>query len=135
MIIFIDTNVLISAVLNKKGTAALAYEKAVSFPNRSIICEQNIQELRRIFLRKFPHKLPILETFLKNALDNLELVPIPSEEAETEQHIRDENDRPLLRAALSAGADIFLTGDKDFLDSNIKKPKIMPPSSFLQYKA
>ena len=40
--------------------------------------------------------------------------------ASAEESIRDINDRPILRAAISANADIFLTGDKDFLESDIK---------------
>ena len=39
----------------------------------------------------------------------------------TEKQIRDINDRPILRAAIEAKADILLTGDKDFLDSGVKK--------------
>lgn len=30
-----------------------------------------------------------------------------------------------------AGADVFLTGDKDFLESGIKDPRIMTPHDFL----
>ena len=44
-----------------------------------------------------------------------------------ENEIRDVKDRPILRAAIFANADILLTGDKDFLDARakIEKPKIM----------
>ena len=56
MRILIDTNVLISAILNPKGTPFQAYLKAVSFPNHALICDQNIEELRRIFNKKFPKK-------------------------------------------------------------------------------
>ncbi len=49
----------------------------------------------------------------------------------TEKQIRDINDRPILRAAIEAKADILLTGDKDFLDSGVKNPMIMTPAEFL----
>lgn len=49
MRILIDTNVLISAILNPKGTPFQAYLRAVSVPNHALICDQNIEELRRIF--------------------------------------------------------------------------------------
>lgn len=42
-------------------------------------------------------------------------------------------DRPILRAAIEAKADVLLTGDKDFLESGVKNPKIMTPAEFLQY--
>ena len=49
----------------------------------------------------------------------------------TEKQIRDINDRPILRAAIEAKADILLTGDKDFLDSGVKNPMILTPAEFL----
>ncbi len=63
----------------------------------------------------------------------LELVPIPTDESDFEKHIRDVKDRPILRAAIDAKADILLTGDKDFLESRVITPKIMTPSEFLEY--
>ena len=49
----------------------------------------------------------------------------------TETQIRDVNDRPILRAAIEAKADVLLTGDKDFLESGVKNPAIMTPAEFL----
>lgn len=57
MRVFLDTNVLISAALNPDGSPFSAYIKATSYPNHAIICEQNIEELIRIFKKKFPNKL------------------------------------------------------------------------------
>ncbi len=131
MKVLIDTNVLISAALSSKGTPSKAFMKAVSYPNHGMVCEQNIDELRRIWNRKFPHRIQALETFLSLALFTLELVPTPMEETEEEQQIRDVHDRPILRAALNAGADILLTGDRDFLESGISQPVIMTPAEFL----
>ena len=131
MRILIDTNVLISAALNPTGTPAKAYEKAVSYPNHGLICEQNIEELTRIFNRKFPDKLPALEKFLSTALVSLELVPIPVDRLKSESMIRDTDDRPILRAAKNAHADILITGDRDFLESGMDSPAIMTPAEFL----
>lgn len=61
MRILVDTNILISAALNAKGTPYKAFLKAVTHPNKGLICDQNIEELRRIFNRKFPDKIKILE--------------------------------------------------------------------------
>ena len=63
MRILIDTNVLISAILNPKGTPFQAYLKAVSFPNHALICDQNIEELRRIFNKKFPKRIDASSAF------------------------------------------------------------------------
>lgn len=131
MKILIDTNILISAALNPGGTPFKAYIKAVSYPNHGIICEQNIDELRRIFNRKFPSKMHALDEFIALALTALEIVPTPEIETVIESKIRDIMDRPILRAAINAGADIILTGDKDFLESEIINPKILTASEFL----
>ena len=131
MRVLIDTNVLISAALDPNGVPCKAYQKAALNPNRGLICEQNVEELRRIFHKKFPHRMASLEKFLSVALLSLELVPVPEDELPEEGLIRDPKDRPLLRAALAANTDIFLTADKDFLESDVKKPRIMTPSEFL----
>ena len=109
MKVLIDSNILISAALNSNGTPYQAYLKAVTFPNHGLICEQNIDELRRIFNRKFPNRIAALEQFLSIALMTLDI----------------------LRAAIHANADVLLTGDKDFLESGLHTPKIMTASDFL----
>ncbi len=132
MKVLIDTNILISAALNSSGTPYKAFVKAVSYPNHAIICEQNIDELRRIFNRKFSNKINALESFLSCALLTLEVVPTPTEETDSEELIRDVMDRPILRAAVNAKADILITGDKDFLESSVTHPKIMTAADFLE---
>lgn len=131
MRVLIDTNILISAALSSKGTPYQAFIKAVTYPNHGMVCEQNIDELRRIFNRKFPQKIHALETFLSLALMTLELVPTPVEEHISESKIRDVNDRPILRAAIHAKADILLTGDKDFLESGLATPQILTATDFV----
>lgn len=107
MRVLIDTNVLISAALNANGIPFQAYIKAASYPNHGLICEQNVDEMKRIFNKKFPNRLASLDKFLSTALLTLELVPIPTEEDISEIKIRDVNDRPILRAAIEANVDIL----------------------------
>lgn len=133
MRVLIDTNVLISAALSKNGTPFQAYVKAASYPNHGLICEQNVDEMKRIFNKKFPNRLAALDKFLSIALMTLELVPIPTDENISEKKIRDVKDRPILRAAIEANADVLLTGDKDFLESGLKNPMIMTPAEFVEY--
>lgn len=114
MRVLIDANVLISAALNPNSVPFQAYVKAASYPNHGLICEQNVDEMKRIFNKKFPNRLTSLDKFLSVALLTLELVPIPTDENIYETQIRDVNDRPILRAAMEAKADALLTGDKDF---------------------
>ena len=133
MRVLIDTNVLISAALNADGVPYQAYVKATSYPNHGLICEQNVDEMKRIFNKKFPNRLAALDRFLSVALLTMELVPIPTDEDIAELQIRDVKDRPILRAAMKARADVLLTGDKDFLESGLEKPVIMTPAEFVAY--
>lgn len=112
----VDTNFLISAALSANGVSFQAYVKVASYPNRGLICEQNVDEMKREFNKKFPTRLASLDKFLSVALLTLELVPTPTEEDILEIKIRDVNDRPILRAAIEAKADVLLTGDKDFFN-------------------
>ena len=132
MRILIDTNILISAALNSHGTPYKAYLKAVTYPNKGIICDQNIEELWRIFNRKFPTKISMLEKFLAYSLSVIEVATTPEIEEDAEKLIRDVKEGPILRAALNAKADVLLTGDKDFLESGVTDPKIMTAAEFLE---
>lgn len=80
MRVLIDTNILVSAALSPNGTPYKAFLKAVTYPNKGVICDQNIEEIRRIFNRKFPQKIPLLEHFLSIALLAMEVVVTPNEE-------------------------------------------------------
>jgi len=132
MKVLLDTNILISASRNAAGVPYHAFLKAISAPNKAIVCEQNIDEMRRVFTRKFQHKLELLEKFLAFVLMELEVVRVPETDMAAEARIRDVADRPILRAAMAAKVDIIVTGDKDFLDSGITRPKIMTAADFLR---
>ena len=122
MRVLIDTNVLFSAALNPNGTPFQAYVKAVTPPNTGIICRQKIEDLRRTFNRKLPHKIQALESVLAVSMLMLEVVPVPEAAYASEEQVRDVNDRPILRAAIHAKADVILTGDKDLLEADLKRP-------------
>jgi predicted nucleic acid-binding protein len=97
-----------------------------------VICDQTIDELRRVYNRKFTHKIQALERFLALALTVLEVVPAPTVDVSDEALVRDISDRPILRAAVTAKIDVLVTGDRDFLESGITNPKIVTATEFLQ---
>jgi len=67
-------------------------------------------------------------------ISQYELVKMTKNDTEEkdEELLRDINDRPILRAARKAKVDIFVTGDKDFLESEIKNPLIMTATQFIK---
>ena len=127
----IDTNIFISAALFPNGRVAAALMKTLMPPYEPVVCDYVVDELHRKFREKFPDKMVELEAFLFTALQSIEVVSTPDEETEAELKIRDVKDRPILRAALDAGADLFLTGDKDFLESSVTDPRIISVNDFL----
>ena len=132
MRVMIDTNIIISAALFPNGKAAQALNKALLPPYEPLLCDYVISELLRIFRKKFPDKQRELEEFLISALTSVRTVTTPLEEIPVEKEIRDSKDRPILRAALNEHAELFLTGDKDFLESSVRDPRIISVSAFLE---
>lgn len=131
MKVMIDTNIIISAVLFPNGTAAEAFKKALAPPFEPLICSYIVEELQNKFLEKFPHKLQDFEHFINFELSFITKVPIPEKIIYEESLIRDSKDRVILRAAINANADLLLTGDKDFLEANISRLRIISAREFI----
>jgi putative PIN family toxin of toxin-antitoxin system len=131
--VLIDTNILISAAYSRVGIPRQAFDIAVSSPSyHCLICEQTLEEFWRIANRKFPNRIGDFESFMAKALFMMEVVSVPADAYADEEEIRDVDDRPILRAAINAGVDILLTGDKDFTESTVTQPKIMTEAQFIQ---
>ncbi len=133
MRVMIDSNIFISAALFPNGRTAQALLKTLNPPYQPVVCDYVVDEVRRKFREKFPHRLTQLEAFFYNALELIELVPTPEVAVSSETKIRDVKDRPILRAALNAHADLFLTGDGDFLESSVTDPRIISVADFLDH--
>ena len=131
MRVMIDTNIFISAALFPNGKAASALKKALLPPYQPFTCDYVVDELHRKFREKFPDKITEVEAFLYTSLPAIHVIPTPEEVVEAECRIRDPKDRPILRAALSSNTDLFLTGDKDFLESSVEDPRIISVAEFL----
>ena len=132
MKVLISTNILLSASLSDQGAPYQAYQKAVTFPYRGVVSNQNIDELRRVYNREFPAYIHALERFLVMALNDLEIVDTPTERISDEDKIRDSKARFILRAAVKAKVDIIITGNKDFLEAGVTNPKIMTADEFIK---
>jgi predicted nucleic acid-binding protein len=134
MRLLVDTNILVSAALFPDSVAARAFTKAVTPPHDAVVCDYSLDEMRRVYNRKFLHKLQDFERFVSALTLSVELVPTPAQEesVEGENAIRDVNDRPIFRAAAAAQVEVILTGDRDFLESGITKPKSLTAAEFLR---
>lgn len=135
--VFLDTNVLISVGLLSGRIATRAFLRAIAPPGRVVVSDYVLKELLEKGTYKFPTRLNGLKTFLSNVRPLIDIVDTPSESVAFEDLVTDEEDRPILRAAVAEKVDVLLSGDHHFL--NVRREiqehypflKIMNPSEFL----
>ena len=131
MRIMCDTNVLISGVLFPKSVPGKVLH-IVAEQERLVLATYIIEELYRVFLRKFPEKVEHLDRYLESGAFDLFVTP------QNFQHIamppiRDTKDQPVLASAILADVDMLITGDKDFSAIEIDHPVILTPAAFLEW--
>lgn len=94
-----------------------------------VVTDQIVSEVRAFTRRKNPTRLEAVEAFLSDS--RLEHAGSDSSSGFRAITIRDETDQGILDNALSAGVDIVLSGDADFLVLEINFPRIMSPAEFI----
>ena len=111
MIVVVDTNVWISAILNKNGTPRVALEKALDV-DVIAICDELLQEIIDVLERKFSISPADTHNHLKLYIARAVYVTIDG----TEQGCRDSEDDMVIECAKKSRADFIVTGDRDLLD-------------------
>ncbi len=129
MRIFIDTNIIISAGLFPESIIAKVFEHILN-NHKIIICKQTLKELENVCKRKFTNRIKIMNSFLSSI--EYELVDFKELDYKKYPKIRDDCDLPILASAIESNADILITGDKDFEEIKIKKPKIISPKKYIE---
>ena len=111
----------------------ISFQKMLDFITRRhqlVLSSFVVDELFAVVERKFPGKKKAIDEFLSNLA--YELVYTPHHMPGGVFEIRDVKDYPVLYTAIIENVDIFITGDKDFLDVNIEIPEIMTPADFME---
>jgi putative PIN family toxin of toxin-antitoxin system len=126
MKVFLDTNVLVSATATRGLCADVL--RAVLTSHQFVVSEPLFTELERVLLKKLgvPGNLvaELLET-LKQDAHYSSPTSLPNIE------IRDKDDVLILSCAVSAEADIFVTGDEELLKlGEVEKLEIISPRMF-----
>lgn len=125
----LDTNVLISAIVFPNSRMdSLIYKATLDY--QLVLSSYIIDELLDVIKRKFPKKVKDVDLFLTRL--PYELVYTPRELNQDFFNIRDTDDYPVLYSAVIEDVDLFITGDDDFDDVEIEKPKIITPTEFLE---
>ena len=126
MRIMVDTNILLSALVFGSARMATLLEK-VGEEHTMIICTHIIDEFRKVVSEKAPKYNSAVDTLFSQL--PYELVYTPQWQ-ENMPDLRDKKDKPILAAALISDVDMIITGDKDFLESDIERPEIISHLDF-----
>ena len=130
MRIMIDTNILISIIIFDSIKLKKLLEIICS-KHILVLSNYIIQELKMVVLKKFKDKENAIEEFLLNLPFELEYF-FTMENELLDVNLRDKKDIPILYSAIVSDVDIFITGDKDFENIKINRPKIMSVNEFLE---
>ena len=126
MRVFLDTNVLVSAVATRGLCADVLREVLIS--HQFIVSAQLFEELDRVLSKKLniPSDL-ILEFIEMLRQDSHFSAPVDMPDV----NIQDKDDMAILSAALNGKVDIFITGDNELLDlSKVENMEIVSPRLF-----
>ncbi|MBO7595017.1 MAG: putative toxin-antitoxin system toxin component, PIN family [Salinivirgaceae bacterium] len=131
MKVFIDTNIVISAILFPKGKVATVLSHILN-RHTVVVSSYTKDECFEVFRKKFPTKTSLLEDFFE--VIGFEIFNCPTKyDASQYPEIRDTKDLPILVSAILSDSDILLTGDKDFDDLKIEKPLIISPTQYYEF--
>lgn len=124
MKVFIDTNIIISAMLFSKKKVSYAYYKCV-MKHECYISESVVNEIKIVLSKKFNIQKKDIENFLDKTSQTIKIVKDCKKYNVFEEEIRDVKDRIIYRTAKASKCDAILTGDKDFLDNQKLDIKIL----------
>ena len=126
MRVFLDTNVLVSAVATRGLCSDVLREVLIS--HQLIVSAKLFKELDRVLSKKLniPSDL-ILEFIEMLRQDSHFSAPVDMPDV----NIQDKDDMAILSAALNGKVDIFITGDNELLDlSKVENMEIVSPRLF-----
>ena len=126
MKVFLDTNVLVSAVATRGLCADVLRETLAS--HQLVVSAPLFNELRRVLRQK----LQIPGEVIDEAIEMLQQdAHFATPSILSDVKIRDKDDLTILSSALNGNADLLVTGDKELLElGKIQKMEIVSPRGF-----
>lgn len=96
-----------------------------------VLSSEIVDELYDLFRNTLKAPYRWLNTFLRLLEDICEITDTPDGLTTSETDIRDPNDMHVLTAAISSGAQVIITGDKDLLELRTDQIMILNATDFL----
>ena len=114
MRVFIDSNILISAIVFDRNELDII-RRMLRKGHQLVISSHIHEEVFRVVLDKFPEHSALVDEFIR--ISGMEKVPSSQYLHMTDQFdmVRDKYDRHVLAAAVASNCDLIITGDKDLL--------------------
>ena len=126
MRVLLDTNVLVSAVATR-GLCADVFREVLT-SHELIVSDALLKEVKKVLHDKLKVPSSLISEFL-NLLKQDTILIKPS--LSSEVTIKDKTDLIIIGSALSGGADLLITGDKELLNlGNVENLKIVSPRVF-----
>ena len=126
MRVFVDTNVLVAAVATRGLCADVV--RAVLASHELVVSQQVLDEVRRVLRLKIgvsPGPVSDFVRLLQQEADVAPAVRLPDAE------LSDRDDLPILGAAVAAGAEVFVTGDRELVElGNVEGMRVLSPRQF-----
>ncbi|MDR1490300.1 MAG: putative toxin-antitoxin system toxin component, PIN family [Desulfovibrio sp.] len=126
MRVMVDTNIIISTLLFPDSLPAKVLLH-IADKHELVLCDHIVVEIRDVVARKRPDLLADVDVLLAQL--SYEMVVAPKEPGKL---ISDPKDQPILNAAIMAGVDVIVSGDKHFLKLDMEWPKPMTVADFWQ---
>ena len=128
MKIMVDANVIVSAILFPQSIVSETVKHIVSH-NKLVLSQYTIDEIKEVFNKKFPSRIDEMEKFMVKL--PYKLFSLKETDSKKYPKIRDIDDLPVLVNAIESNVDLLVTGDNDFDEIIIKKPKIIKPRKYI----
>ena len=134
MLIFLDSNVIISGIYSKAGPPGKILDLHTAGRIQIVVCKFVLEEVIRNIKVKRSKDIPALYAFLSNAPPVVAVDPGINEILLWAKYLSQE-DAIILAAAIHARVDYFITGDKHFHSAALKSQKlnlkILTPAEFV----
>jgi predicted nucleic acid-binding protein len=134
MRLFLDANILFSAAHRDTGSVRIFFRLAAAGACELVSSSYAIDEARRNIARKYPERLPDLDTLAASVVVCAE--PTLDNIAWPGAQKLPAKDAPILAAAVQAGADVLVTGDEtDFghlYRRTLRGTEILPPVAAIE---
>ncbi|GAB4409160.1 MAG: putative toxin-antitoxin system toxin component, PIN family [Thermodesulfovibrionales bacterium] len=130
MIVVLDTNILVSALITPFGNAARILDLVLRDDIRLLYDDRILSEYREVLLRP---KFGFNTSYVDILIDYLEAEGIRITPSVINEPLVDKDDIPFLEVAISGKADALITDNKrHFKTRTAKRLKITNPEEFLE---